>query len=171
MLSTYPAQEISYSKLLGQLHDKGNTDLVKHYIQLYEDAFLFKALQKFSPSKLRIKSSSPKIIPLCPAFYTIQNPGSETKEAQWGRIFEAAVGAQLLRLTPDLFYWRENNEEVDFVLKHNGKIYAIEVKSGRKKQSKGLASFEKQFKKVASIIVSQDNFLEFSKDTEKFLGV
>jgi hypothetical protein len=29
ILRHYPAQEISYSKLLGQLQDRGNTDLVK----------------------------------------------------------------------------------------------------------------------------------------------
>ena len=34
ILYAYPAQEISYTKLLGQLQDKGNTDLIKHYIDL-----------------------------------------------------------------------------------------------------------------------------------------
>lgn len=31
ILCSYPAQEISYTKLLGQLQDKGNTDLIKYY--------------------------------------------------------------------------------------------------------------------------------------------
>ena len=34
ILMSYPAQDISYTKLLGQLQDKGNTDLIKHYIEL-----------------------------------------------------------------------------------------------------------------------------------------
>ena len=44
----YPAQEISYTKLLGQLQDKGNTDLVKYYIELYSGAFLIHPLEKYS---------------------------------------------------------------------------------------------------------------------------
>jgi len=44
IFSSLPAQETSFTKLLGQLQDKGNTDLIKHYIKLYEGAFL----EKFS---------------------------------------------------------------------------------------------------------------------------
>ncbi len=46
ILCAYPAQEISYTKLLGQMQDKGNTDLVKLYIELYGGAFLLHALAK-----------------------------------------------------------------------------------------------------------------------------
>ncbi|MGZ3796555.1 MAG: ATP-binding protein, partial [Pseudobdellovibrionaceae bacterium] len=42
LLSSFPGQVISYNKLLGQLQDKGNTDLIKSYIELYESAFLMK---------------------------------------------------------------------------------------------------------------------------------
>jgi hypothetical protein len=38
ILCRYPAQEISYTKLRGQLQDKGNTDLIKYYIELYAGA-------------------------------------------------------------------------------------------------------------------------------------
>jgi len=38
ILCHYPAQEISFTKLLGQLQDRGNTDLVKYYIELYGGA-------------------------------------------------------------------------------------------------------------------------------------
>ena len=59
ILCAYPAQEISYTKLLGQLQDKGNTDLIKHYIDLYGGAFLLHALQKYSPKAWLARSSSP----------------------------------------------------------------------------------------------------------------
>lgn|GEM_PF-5375193 len=67
LLISYPAQEISYTKLLGQLQDRGNVELIKHCISLYEGAYLIKTLEKFSPKEIKVKSSSPKIIPLAPA--------------------------------------------------------------------------------------------------------
>ena len=62
----YPAQEVSYTKLLGQLQDRGNTDLVKHYLELFEGAYLIKSLLKYSPKPVIKKSSSPKILLLAP---------------------------------------------------------------------------------------------------------
>jgi hypothetical protein len=43
ILCAYPAQEISYTKLLGQLQYKGNTDLIKHCRPVW-GAFLLHAL-------------------------------------------------------------------------------------------------------------------------------
>ena len=48
-----------------------------------------------------------------------------------GRVFELAVGARLLQLPGELYYWRENNLEVDFVFRSRKALYAIEVKSGQ----------------------------------------
>ena len=67
ILCAYPAQEISYTKLLGQLQDRGNTDLVKYYIELYGGAFLLHALQKYSAKAHLSRGSSPKMLPACPA--------------------------------------------------------------------------------------------------------
>jgi uncharacterized protein len=45
-----------------------------------------------------------------------------------------------------LYYWREANDEVDFVLEHRGKTVAIEVKSSTKRGNlKGMDEFKKQF--------------------------
>jgi predicted AAA+ superfamily ATPase len=57
---------------------------------------------------------------------------------QRGRAFELAVGAELAQQPGQLFYWRERNDEVDFVYQYRDQLYAIEVKSGRKKSAKGL---------------------------------
>jgi len=35
---SYPAQEISYQKLLGQLQESGNVTTIKHYLELFEGA-------------------------------------------------------------------------------------------------------------------------------------
>ena len=86
-----------------------------------------------------------------------------------GRVFELAVGAQLLQLPGELYYWREKNAEVDFVYRYQGRLYAIEVKLGRKKSSKGLEAFQKHFPDAISLIITTDNFQHFSDDPKGFL--
>jgi len=99
ILCAYPAQEISYTKLLGQLQDKGNTDLVKYYIELYGGAFLLHALQKYSPKTWLARSSSPKMLPACPALYSmVAGVDVMRSTEQRGRAFELVVGAELMQL-------------------------------------------------------------------------
>jgi predicted AAA+ superfamily ATPase len=163
ILISYPAQEISYTKLLGQLQEKGNTDLIKYYLSLYEGAFLIKSLEKFSTNTIKIKSSSPKILPLCPCLYYLNILDNYSAEEK-GRVFELVVGAQLVRTGESLYYWREGNNEVDFILKRGKKIWAIEVKSGRKKRTKGLHIFKEKFPTAKMVIIDLENYNEFEKD-------
>ena len=171
ILCRYPAQEISYTKLLGQLQDKGNTDLVKYYIELYSGAFLIHPLEKYSAKGYLTRGSSPKIIVSCPALYAM-NEGPQFLEdrERRGRIFETAVGSQLQQLAGNLYYWREKNLEVDFIYKYRGKIYAIEVKSGRRKSSRGLDAFTKKHPSVNPVIITPENFPVFSEDPLMFLA-
>lgn len=169
ILSHYPAQEISYTKLLGQLQDKGNTDLIKHYIELYEGAFLFRALHKYSAKPTLRKSSSPKILPLCPALHTVTQSSDVASESEKrGRLVELAVGMELTRLPGELYYWREGPYEVDYIRAHGGMITAIEVKSGRKTSGKGLDAFLTKFPKAKPVIVTEDLLARLSKDGEEF---
>ena len=159
LVCSYPAQEISYTKLLGQLQDKGNTDLIKYYLELFEGAFLIKQLFKFSTKKISVKSSSPKILPLCPALYSITLDGALSQD-ELGRAFELVVGASLTRLPGKLFYWREKNFEVDYVYQFGKKIWAIEVKSGIKKNSKGLLKFKEKYPNSEALIITPQNFTQ-----------
>lgn len=168
IIMSYPAQEISYTKLLGQLQDKGNTDLIKYYLSLYEGAFLVKVLEKYSAKKINIKSSTPKILPLAPCLYYLEILDDYKKE-EVGRAFELIVGAQLVRTDESLYYWREGSDEVDFVLKKGRKLYAIEVKSGRKKSQKGLEKFKVKFPEAKLILITFDNYKEFEKNPMQFL--
>jgi len=171
ILCHYPAQEISYSKLLGQLQDRGNTDLVKYYIELYGGAFLIHALQKYSAKAWLVRSSSPKMIPSCPALHTMAvGTMDATDPAQRGRVFELAVGAELLQLPGEVFYWREKQAEVDFVYQYQGRLHAIEVKSGRKKSAKGLDSFLEKFPTATRTIITPENFPQFSENPRNFLA-
>jgi predicted AAA+ superfamily ATPase len=171
ILCRYPAQEISYTKLLGQLQDKGNTDLVKYYLELYAGAFLIYSLDKYASKAWLTRSSSPKILTACPALYTMTaGPHTLITPEQRGRVFELAVGAELLQLPGELFYWREKNADVDFVYRYQGRLFAIEVKSGRKKSAKGLDAFKANFPESCPIILTPDNFVKMAEDPKKFFS-
>jgi hypothetical protein len=60
--ATLPAQCVSYTKMLGQLQDAGNTTTLAHYLKLLESAFLASGLELFSQGKQRKRGSSPKLI-------------------------------------------------------------------------------------------------------------
>ena len=170
ILCAYPAQEISYTKLLGQLQDRGNTDLIKHYTALYGGAFMLHALQKYSPKAWLTRSSSPKMLPACPALFSmVAGVGVAKNTEERGRAFELAVGAELLQQPGQVFYWRERNDEVDFIYQDRDALYAIEVKSGRKKSVKGLDAFVAQVPQALRAIVTPENFEQFSADPRAFL--
>jgi predicted AAA+ superfamily ATPase len=170
ILCHYPAQEISFTKLLGQLQDRGNTDLVKYYIELYGGAFLLYALQKYSAKEWLARSSTPKMLPACPALYTMASGKMDENDSERrGRVFELAVGAELIQFPGELFYWREKQAEVDFVFKSHAKLSAIEVKSGRKKSAKGLDAFVEKFPNARRIVITPENFQQFSQERLAFL--
>ena len=81
---------------------------------------------------------------------------------QRGRAFELAVGAELVQQPGQVFYWRERNDEVDFVYQYRHPLYAIEVKSGRKKSAKGLAAFDAQVPAHLRVAITPGNFAQFS---------
>lgn len=164
LLANYPSQEISYNKLLGQLQETGNVEIIKYYISIFESAFLVRTLQKYHSKATLTKASSPKILPTCGALvYALSyNP------IEKGRLFEMAVGNELFGIVDHLYYWREENYEVDFVALFEKKLFAIEVKSGRKKQSKSLSIFMQKFPKAIPIIIDQDQFLKLTNKKEKF---
>jgi len=170
ILCHYPAQEISYSKLLGQLQDKGNTDLVKYYIELYVGAFLFKTIPKYSQKAYKKKSSSPKILPLCPALYTMTQDVDVVKDpVRKGRIFELVVGNTLAKLPGNLYYWRESNFEVDYIYSFGKELFAIEVKSGNDKNGNGLLEFAKKYPKARQIFIDYNIFEKFEAEPLNFL--
>ena len=168
IISAYPAMEVSYNKLLGQIQSRGNVDLVKHYLELYQGAFLVRTLEKFSASTIRTKSSSPKIIPLAPCLFFVNHLGEYDLDER-GHVFEALVGAQLVRTGESLYYWREGRLEVDFVVKRGRSIWAVEVKSGRRKRMDGLTAFKKQYPTAKSAIITPETYMEFEADPIKFL--
>ncbi|MBI2607179.1 MAG: ATP-binding protein [Deltaproteobacteria bacterium] len=165
ILCSYPAQEISLTKLLGQLQEGGNVELVKYYITLFEGAFLVKALRKYSTKPIKTRVSSPKILPMCPALTLIS-----AKPPEIGRQLELAVGALLARNFRNLYYWRDGAHEVDFIVDDRSGLYAIEVKSGRRKSTRGLDEFLKRCPNGRPVFIDLENFELFDKDPKAFLS-
>lgn len=161
----YSGQILSYNKMLGQLQDAGNTTTLAHYLELLAAAGLLTGLQKYTANVVRTRGSSPKLQVLNNALMTAPS-GLALEEAQtdrehWGRLVESAVGAHLANAAAtgacDLYYWREKNREVDFVLRRGRLLVALEVKSGRiRGQAPGLAAFAAIWKPRRSLVVGQD---------------
>ena len=170
ILSAYPCREVSFTKLLGDLQDRGNVEVVKHYLFLLSCAFLYRGLGKYSAKATLRKASSPTILPLCPALCTRGAPLARWNDPdERGRLFETAVGAALARIDGELHYWRDGTDEVDFVLESD-RLYAIEVKSGRKRRAAGLAAFLRHFPDAVPVILTPETYPDFDADPAAFLA-
>jgi predicted AAA+ superfamily ATPase len=66
-----------------------------------------------------------------------------------GRMLESAIGAHLLNhsLTEgfSVHYWRQGDQEIDFVIQKRGQVLGIEVKIGVIQRAMGMAAFQKEF--------------------------
>ncbi|MBI1732410.1 MAG: ATP-binding protein [Gammaproteobacteria bacterium] len=169
----YSGQVLSYTKMLGQLQDAGNTTTLAHYLDLLAGAGMLTGLQKFAGEAVRSRGSSPKLQVLNTALMTAQS-GLTLKQARadrefWGRLTESAVGAHLANAAAagecDLFYWRDRNREVDFIVCAGHTVIAIEVKSGRTRDARlGLAAFAEVFRIRRTLLVGAGGI-----PVEKFL--
>lgn len=161
----YSGQVLSYTKLLGQLQDAGNTTTLAHYLELLAGAGLLAGLPKFAGEAVRSRGSSPKLQVMNTALLSAQT-GLSPEEVRadrelWGRLTESAVGAHLANAAArgvcELFYWRERNREVDFVLRAGRRVVAIEVKSARAPDVlPGLAAFREAFAPDRMLLVGGD---------------
>ena len=50
-------------------------------------------------------------------------------------------------------YWRQGNAEVDFVVARPGRLWALEVKSGRGGKVPGQAAFRKHFPEAKALLI------------------
>lgn len=159
---TYSGHILSYQKMLGQLHDAGNTTTLAHYLTLLEGAGLLAGLPKYAGQKVRQRASSPKLQVLNTALITAPSQLTMTEARQdpefWGRLVESAVGATLANGIRgrgiELFYWASRNREVDFVVRRAQDLTVIEVKSGRRKTSlPGVEAFSREFKVKRKLLV------------------
>lgn len=165
----YPAQELSYQKIVGQLQEKGSSQTVKHYLEILEGAFLIRQIFKYSTRPLSTRESSPKLLTLCPALnHAFVDPMRIDSDPDWrGRVFESVIGSKIAQSRGQLFTWRERNYEVDFILEIDERLFAIEVKSGRRaKSTDGMTEFMRRFPRAIPVIVTGSNYNEFLSDAD-----
>ena len=170
----YSGQILSYTKMLGQLQDPGNTTTLAHYLDLLSGAGLVTGLQKYAGGVARRRASSPKLQVFNTALITAQ-AGITLAQARAdrtfrGRLVESAVGAHLANAAAmddcAVHYWRDRNREVDFVVSAGRTLVAIEVKSGRAPETlPGMAAFSEMFRPSRKLLVGGDGI-----DVETFLS-
>jgi predicted AAA+ superfamily ATPase len=165
---SYSSQIVSYNKILNSLSDSGNTTTLSNYIRLLDEAGIVCGLQKYSQKDGCLKLSIPKFQVHNQSLFTslqqLTFPEVIADSGLWGRYVESAVGSHLIaekaRMNGGkIWYWREtegrNTYEVDFIFEYNGKILALEVKSGRK-QAKSFAKFKERFPDAMTLAIGRN---------------
>ncbi len=173
----YSAEVLSLTKLIGQLQDAGNVTTLAGYLEILNQCSLLAALQKYARDDARKYNSIPKYQVYNNALMTAYKGQTFEKDRTdpkvWGRWVESAVGAYLLSMAEELdyqlYYWREGDDEVDFIIANGGESVAIEVKSGRRGMNSGLPKFVKAFQPKLSFVVgtsgvSLEDFLSSDLD-------
>jgi uncharacterized protein len=155
-----PAQIISYTKIMGQLQDAGNTTTLAHYVKLLETAFLLSGLSTYTRQPAR-RGGRPKLVLWNNALASglaAPSPATAGNDPVWrGRLVENAVGAHLLNALSGpawgVHYWRMGDAEVDYVVTRGDKVWGIEVKSGRGGRLAGMAQFRKAHPEARALVV------------------
>lgn len=163
LAAAYSGRLLSLTKLLGQLQNAGNTSTLAHYLHLLQEACLVGGLQKYAIDLARSKSSIPKFQVFDNSLNVIYHPYTfdevRLNPAVWGKVFESGIGSYIMCQSFlhrfEVFYWRERNMEVDFILRKKGRIVALEIKSNNEKTSKGLEIFRENFNPHRTLIIGQ----------------
>ena len=171
--AAYSGKILSLTKLLGEIQDAGNVMTIAGYLERLNQCGLLGTFQKFSVDDTRRRASIPKFQVHNNALLTALSAGTfeqvRNDPVKWGHYVESAVGAYLIsqayRLQFEVFYWRDGNNEVDFVLRKDGKVVALEVKSNHERYTKGLDVFCQKFRPNVALIVGSgglplETFLE-----------
>ncbi len=160
----YSGELLSLTKMMGQLQDKGNVTTLANYIQVLDECHLLAGLQKYSGDNARRYASVPKYQVYNNALMNVYATSSFEEQRldleKWGRLVESAIGSHLLNYADKLgykvYYWRDKNNEVDFIIERNHKVWAIEVKSGKRSMNKGLGLFREAFHPYRAFVVGTD---------------
>ena len=159
--AAYSGEILSLNKMLGSLQDAGNTVTLASYINLLNESGLLCGLQKYSIDLARRRASIPKLQVYNNALKMVYSPLTFEEvlvdRKSWGRIVESCIGAYLVSQSFvhrfEVFYWRERDDEVDFILRKKGSVIAIEVKSNAEKKTTGLEKFKQLFQPKKAFIV------------------
>jgi predicted AAA+ superfamily ATPase len=157
----YSGQELSLTKMIDAINEAKHTETLADYLHLLAEAKLLTGLHKYAAQEVRKRNSAPKLnvfnTALMSAIQDYSFAEAQADRSYWGRLVESSVGAHLLNSSDEdtkLYYWREGNQEVDFILAKGRKLAAIEVKSSPNPViSKGLDAFSQKYSHARKILV------------------
>lgn len=117
------------------------------------DCDLLGGLVKYAGRVIRQWSSSLKFQVYNNALLTSQDDENYStafaNPKLWGRLVESSVDTHLLNYAVsesyNLYYWREGNNEVDFVLEKGYKVIGLEVKSRTSADNAGMGILNERF--------------------------
>jgi len=153
-----PSEIVSLQKIQGQLQDKGSIATLQHYLWLLSEAFLVTGIEKYNAATFQSKRSSPKLIVHDNALIRAQErpPSVEPPRERMGRYLENSVGARFIESGWATRYWRERNQEVDFIVDGpKGEKWAVEVKWTKPIRSEvaGVLEFCKRHPEYSAVVV------------------
>ena len=159
--SNYSGELLSLTKVAAQMQDAGNVTTLAGYLHLLDECNLLCGLQKYAEDNARKYNSIPKFQVYNSALRNVYADEDFIDAIQdpkvWGRYVESAIGAYLVSQAQiigyKVFYWRDKNDEVDYVLTYRNRKVAIEVKSGRRTTNTGIKKFAESYHPYRTIVV------------------
>jgi len=158
-----PCDIVSYTKLLPELRDAGNTTTVTGYLKLLQGAGLVAGIEKYTGDVKRKRRSSPKLLPLDPSLVCAIrgiSPDSIENTSDWGnRLFRTAIGCSMYAKTgrernAEILYWKAGNLEVDFVYRTDHSVYGFDIcLDGVGCRRKGIGLFKKQYPNARTVLL------------------
>ena len=158
----YSGQIMALDKAKGRLG--GHTVTLSHQLTLLSHAGLLTGLHKYAGQLIRQRKSPPKFMVHNTALMSAMGghgfDEARADRSHWGRVVESAVGAHLINTADGdtrVHYWRDGDDEVDFVIERRGRLAAIEVKSRPESPShRGLAEFCRRHPEARRLLVGGD---------------
>ena len=159
--SGHPAHIMSLQKLQGALSEPGSLATVAHYLHVLEEACLVAGVAKFSRHVVRQRAAPPKLVCLNNALLGAAGrvaPDPQQSPELWGRWVENACLALAWNAGQQVWYWREEPHEVDFISDGSWGKFAVEVKTGRytSRDLAGLLEFQRRFPDISPLVLCDD---------------
>lgn len=134
------------------------------FAEMEADCGLLGELDKYAGSVIRQRSSSTIFQIYNNALLTSQDDKTYSyaivNPKLWRQLVKSSVGAHLLNHSVseryNLHYWREGNNEVDFILEKRDKVIGLEVKCGASVDNKGMDIINERFHPEKMLLVGTE---------------
>lgn len=159
-----------------------SNDTVAEYVHLLQETHILRAIKPFVGGKRAEITSAPKIYFLDNGirnliFGGFQSPESRPdRGALWENFAFTEIYKQLNPILDTIHYWRTKAKaEVDFVIRHQGRVAACEIKAGdpRGKLSRAVRSFIEAYQPELFLVVGEGvhSDRKIGKTTVRFIPI